>query len=59
MKSTAKNIQRLRKALLEHELQLAITVSGYAALFNGNVIFDGVNLQEISDKLNLYNIGGL
>ncbi|QVQ57029.1 HTH-type transcriptional regulator [Anabaena phage Elbi] len=59
MKPTAKNIQRLRKALLEHELQLAITVNGYAALFNGNVIFAGLNLQEIADKLNLYNIGGL
>ncbi|AND75596.1 hypothetical protein [Nostoc phage A1] len=59
MKPTPRNIQRVRKALLEHQFQLAKTVEGYAATFNDHVIFDGVNLQEISDKLNLYNMGQL
>ncbi|QLF85095.1 hypothetical protein [Nostoc phage YongM] len=59
MKPTLRNIQRIRKALLEHQMVLNSVESGYTATFNGHVIFDGVNLQEISDKLNLYNMGQL
>lgn len=59
MKPTAKNIQRIRKALLEHEMQLSITVRGYEATFNGHTIFEGIDLQEMNDKLNLYNTSRL
>ncbi|XAI95773.1 hypothetical protein [Dolichospermum phage Dfl-JY23] len=59
MKPTQKNIQRVRKALLEHQMLLHITESGYKATFNGHTIFDGIDIQEMSDKLNLYNMGRL